>query len=434
MHTVCIDFGTSSLRAAIRRRAVVEPLAIAPGSPIDNASIPSAIYIPESRKEICFGVDALKRGQAENRPFLFEQSPKSWLTPDNIGSLDSPAASGLPFTRRNLLCALLSLSVDSTLKCAKLSDKDPYELRISHPSWSAKDRKKLGAEYESLRQAVLMRRAPAIKQVMPVSEFADWCGDAESGSVRVSVEEPVAAALSVLDDVDDNRASVLLAVDIGAGTIDLGYFSFVAPDSSLGARLRLLNLVDPISIFGAGDKIDGELLDIFVRKGRLNLTDEASVRNRIREYKENIFEGGTAAFGRITVERSELMAREALSRMARDLECQITRMVGATRESLSKSGTVPLDRFQFIHVVFSGGGADLEFLTDAVMRGIAAVNLGVDVKTHIPGTFRNHEVEASRARMAVALGGVVEDKYWPETDWKNAVHLKGLHSIKKSSI
>src|SRR5688500_6246037 len=102
MVTLCIDFGTSSLRAAIRKQGEILPLAIAPASPIDNASIPSAIYIPSSADDICFGIEALTRGLASSDGRLLELSPKSWLSPAGVDHLDNTAVRGLPFTRRDL--------------------------------------------------------------------------------------------------------------------------------------------------------------------------------------------------------------------------------------------------------------------------------------------------------------------------------------------
>ena len=116
MHMICVDFGTSSIRAALMktRSYVPHPLAIASRSPIDNASIPSAIYIPSTGDNIFFGMDALERGLTSKRPLLLELSPKSWLRPDEVAHIDAPAIDGLPFTRRQVICGLLA-SIQSEL-------------------------------------------------------------------------------------------------------------------------------------------------------------------------------------------------------------------------------------------------------------------------------------------------------------------------------
>lgn len=431
MKTVCIDFGTSSLRAAVRDGGRISPLAIAPGSPIDNASIPSAIFIPESGVEVCFGVEALSRGQSTGGARLFELSPKFWLSPAEIGAIDHTAASGMSFTRRDLICALLSLTLEETLKAARISSERSvqFELRISHPAWDEANRKILSAAYEHLRRFILMRQLPQVKPVMTSAEFRSWCAGA--GMDGVQVEEPVAAALSVYADVEDNARSVLLAVDIGAGTIDLGFFASVVPDADSSARRRLLPLASPVSIFGAGDVIDRELLGVLVERGQLNAVRQTEARNRIRTIKENLFTAGQVAFAGAKIDAGEFAARRAMVSMAANLQRAVTSLINSgsgTVANLTANAIHPLNR---IHVVLAGGGAGLEFLSKAVERGVADSDLRLELRSHVARTPAKFEVEASMARMAVALGGVVDAKDWPLTTWASATVQKGLSSIHK---
>ncbi len=432
MKTVCVDFGTSSLRAAVRDGSRISPLAIASGSPIDNASIPSAIYIPESGAEVCFGVDALSRGQSSSKAHLFELSPKFWLSPGEVDKVDHAAVRGLRFTRRDLICALLSMTVEESLKCAGIpyARSAPLELRISHPAWDKSNHQKLSTVYESIRRFVLMRRLPQVKPIMTFEEFLRWCAAPERGGVQV--DEPVATALSVYKDVEDNARSVLLAVDIGAGTIDLGFFASVVPDENSSARRRLLQLTSPVSIFGAGDEIDRELLSVLTERGRLNAVQQTSARNQIRSIKENLFNAGKIAFAGVMVNLDEFTTRRTLTSMASNLRKQVTRLINSGSSSISGLASNTIHRLDQIHVVFAGGGANLGFLASAVERGVAESDLKLKLRSHVAETPAGFEVEASMARMAVAMGGAVDAGVWPITKWNEAVVRKGLTSIRKA--
>ena len=85
--TLCIDFGTSSIRAALFESARSRPQALELGeafrSSIDRASIPSAIFIDSSGEAVVFGEDALKQGLRGDRSLLFEMSPKRWMTAES---------------------------------------------------------------------------------------------------------------------------------------------------------------------------------------------------------------------------------------------------------------------------------------------------------------------------------------------------------------
>lgn len=431
MKTVCIDFGTSSMRAAVRDGSRITPLAIAPGSPIDNASIPSAIYIPNSGSEVCFGIEALDRGESRDDALLFELSPKSWLSPGEIYKIDERAVSGLSFTRRDLIRALLSMTLEATLKAAQIpyERSAQFELRISHPAWDEGNRKLLSAEYESLRRFILMRRSPQVRPVMSSADFMSWCGVVEDGDLQV--EEPVATALSVYEDVERNARSVLLAVDIGAGTIDLGFFASVVPDVDARVRRRLLPLVSPVSIFGAGDEIDRELLSVFMNSRRITDVQKVRARNRIRSIKERLFTNGRVSYEGVIVDSKDLISRPSLIKMARKLQEKVSELINSGAKEIGDLSKSSIHRLNRIHVVMAGGGAGLDFLARAVERGVSESDLRLELRLHVAKTPERFAVEASMARMAVALGGVVDAKDWPLTTWSQATVRKGLSSIRK---
>jgi len=95
---LCVDFGTSSTRAAIledsRQRPRPLELGEAVRSSIDRASIPSAVFVSADCSEILFGEQALSKGLRGEKSSLFETSPKRWMTADSPTILDDELFEG----------------------------------------------------------------------------------------------------------------------------------------------------------------------------------------------------------------------------------------------------------------------------------------------------------------------------------------------------
>jgi molecular chaperone DnaK (HSP70) len=435
MHTLCVDFGTSSIRAAIRkdRSNLPHPLAIAPTSQIDNASIPSAIYISPGGDEILFGMDALERGLTNRNALLLELSPKLWLSPDNIHSIDAPAVKGLPFTRRQLVAGLLSIAFKATQSAAaSLADEnDRFIFRISHPVWDPRDAKKLLQVYEALRQAALPEHSRGIKSTMGVSEFERWSERVSLDDIAqrdgIDVKEPVAATLALFPDPEPNSRTAVLVIDIGAGTIDLGLFSSVLPDHAARVKPKLIAMTSPRSVFGAGDVIDQELLSmISERLGTSDPRQLAAFANNIRRSKEQLFDTKRLVFRSVEVLASELAQRTRLREMAHSLERTFTEMLDAASYAFDIQLRASSHRLDKLEVIFAGGGANLNFLTKVIPRVVSMAGAKLIVDKHSAHTPDGFAVEASLARMAVALGGTTRDSAWPETEMKEATLRRAL--------
>ncbi len=425
MHTICIDFGTSSIRAALRKQnnLLPHPLAIAPKGQIDNASIPSAIFISKAGDHLLFGDKALEAGRSDQPRRLFESSPKSWLSPTNIGKIGAPAAADLPFSRRQLIAGLLSLSVRDARRAAKNAfelEPDTLVYRISHPVWISSEQHRMVTEYDYLRRVACADIGRKMKYEMTANEFELWCGkaipDPHLFPSDVEVEEPVAAALELFPDPPMNRRSAALVVDVGAGTIDLGLFISVLPDSYSRVKRKLIPMTAPRSLFGAGDEIDNALVALVEAKlGPKESSHVAALKNDIRRSKEQLFDTGSLVFRHVEVSREELVKTEKLRQMARSLKRVIDEMFldAGARFDLQLSASI--HGIEHLDVVFAGGGASLAFLRsivgNVVYMGKATLS-AAQAEAHTPDDF---EVEASRGRMAVALGGTTFTKDWPKT-------------------
>lgn len=431
MHTICIDFGTSSIRAALRKQnnLLPHPLAIAPRSQIDNASIPSAIFISNAGDELLFGDKALEAGLSGQPRLLFEASPKSWLSPANIAHIGTPAATGLPFSRRQLIAGLLSLSVRDSRRAAKSAfelEPDTLVYRISHPVWISSERHRMVTEYDDLRRVACADIGRKMKYEMTADEFELWCEKASPDPQLlppdVEVEEPVAAALELFPDPPTNRRSAALVVDVGAGTIDLGLFVSVLPDRDSRVKRKLIPMTAPRSLFGAGDEIDNALIALVEEKlGPKGSSHLAALKNDIRRSKEQLFDTGNLVFRNAEVSREELVKTENLRQMARGLKRAIDEMFSDAGARFQSQLSAPVHGIGHLDVVFAGGGANLAFLRSLVGNVVSMGNTTLSATQAEATTPDNFEVEASRGRMAVALGGTTFVKDWPKTEMEQGV-------------
>lgn len=433
MATLCLDFGTSSIRAAIRHGGRDVPLAIASGSQIDNASIPSAVFIPDSGREIYFGVHAYEQAVRSKTARFCTVSPKAWLSPSEVRDINSCVVDGFPFTRRHLIAGLLCFAYKEALRVAvDVVSTRAVDVRVSHPVWTDAQRRVLLPIHASLLQHALSGDgAAAIEQKMSIADFQRWCGGLGTATDRISnkidIEEPVAATLGLVPDVLPNNKSVTLVVDVGAGTIDIGIFLSIVPDQRSTVRRKLIAVAMPRSIFGAGDVIDHELVCLLKEKlGSAGAVHLAAFQANVRYQKEQLFKRGNLPFRGATVRIDELISRPRLARMANIVESEICQMLQDAETSLKLHFDAQSHRLHELDVIFAGGGANLEFLKAVIVPAVRASGLPVVPDIHVPIEPRRFPVEASLARMAVALGGVASEKEWPDTHMTTPTILKGL--------
>jgi molecular chaperone DnaK (HSP70) len=428
--TLCIDFGTSSIRAAIRRQkdSISHPLAIAPRSQIDNASIPSAIFIPIDGDQIFFGDKALEAGLSAKPRLLFESSPKSWLSPTNISQVYQSEVRRAPFTRFQLIAGLLALAVQDSIVAGKNIFKlktSALSYRISHPVWSNSDRQKISAVYDQLSHIAFGATGSTITHEMSTDQFNRWYQKVNQASKKLSfdvkVEEPVAAALELLPDPPTNNRSATLVVDVGAGTIDLGLFVSVLPDEDSKVTRKLIPMTPARSLFGAGDEIDDALIKLVAKRlGPNNGIDLAALKNDIRRTKETLFDTGNLVFRKIQVSREELVRTERLRQIASGLKTAIKEMLEDAGSRFNAQLRASNHGISHLDVVFAGGGANLQFLREIVGEVVSMGDTKLTSSQKEVNTPRNFGVDASLARMAVALGGTTPAEEWPKTEMQQA--------------
>lgn len=431
---ICIDFGTSSTRAAISYRGDVYPLRIAVNSTIDNASIPSAIFVSKDGDNILFGHEAIVAAISSTDYVLYEKSPKKWLLDDlqNPGTIDTPVSGKYQFSRRTLLNILVGLSIQQSYSSAfkyldiKPGEANNFGLRISHPSWDAESKVANDQLYRTLLSTAANLANQKLGWSMTGSEIDKLMNFPESGETsrlqEIEVEEPIAAAITLFGGFPENKRALALVIDIGAGTIDLGLFNMVVPENSMKPA-KLKQCAQPKSIIGAGDRIDQALIDI-VNVDDLSVRNAIQFKNMIRENKELLFTRGELVIGdSIRINLKTLTESPSLRKMAKNLEATVSDMMTEATKRLSAQTQSGGHRLDEVFVVFAGGGANIKFLRDAVTKGVKCIS-GMNVNYE----FRQNQInlssssiDASIERMAVALGGCVDIDLWPDSKVKNPI-------------
>lgn len=411
---LCIDFGTSSIRAVRRQPSgKLKPLPIGriTRSRLDDASIRSEIHIDASRRYVRFGERALIARKDSSTPALFESSPKLWFKePDRLGE---EAAPGLDVTREQLLSGLLAYAIRAAADAdgigwRRLNDID---VRIAHPVWPGQVKE---AANEALTRIGAQARQMAFERQwvnVTVSSLRDHAQQvAKARAAAVDVIEPLAAAMELLPN-EENRVRLCAVVDVGAGTTDIGLFISVVPDPASRVRAKLYRMGEAVSIFKAGNLVDEIVLDLLKARARKpSELDLADVRARIRGIKETLFRDGFIQELGCDVHSSDLRRHPEAKVMAADIRARLERLVQDNAKSVVDHMSRSIHSVNRLDVVMAGGGGTIDFLQAAIGRPIQIDHRMLDVKSTIPAERAGMSTfGASRGRMAVALGGASDD-------------------------
>jgi hypothetical protein len=418
---LCVDLGTSSIRAGLREPGRMNSRALEIGeafkSSIDRASIPSAVFVPPDGSSIVFGEEALVMGRRGEKSLLFETSPKGWMTTGTPEELESEVVKGSGVTRKILLAGLLAQAFSATRKAANLSKKDlaGMEIRVAHPVWDAKRAKSLGDALGSISSAAIGAEGVTDRAVTP-ADLVDAIEDSHPKGRQASIDvvEPVAAALELFEN-SDNAREFCLVIDVGAGTTDLALFLSLTPDKA-GYRRKFVQAAAPRSMYEAGDVIDKEVIQLILsRAKRVGGDDLRSLTLRRREIKERLLSKGKVFEVGVEVTASELERRERIREMCSGLAGHFHALLSDAERFMSTFLTTGFHRVNALNVVFAGGGGSINFLHRAIGTSLTSSGrkLPISIRKDAEGA---RELPASMGRLAVALGGTVPAQYWPVTN------------------
>jgi molecular chaperone HscA len=411
---LCIDFGTSSIRA-VRRQPSGKLKTLDIGrvtkSKLDDASIRSEIHVDEHRRYVRYGERAFVARKDTNTPALYEASPKLWLKePDRLGD---EAAPGLGLTREQLLCGLLAYAIRAAADADEIgmSTLKSIDIRIAHPVWPAHVK---AAANAALARICAQARQMAFERewgtVTVASLLEHVQAPATPRAAAVDVVEPVAAAAELLPS-EENLVRMCAVVDVGAGTTDIGLFLSLVPDGASSVRSKLYRTGEPVSVFKAGNVVDGIVLKLLeARAKQPSAIALADVRARIRGIKETLFRDGFIQELGCDVHLKDLTAHPEAKTMAREIRSQLLGLVRNNAKTIGTWLDKPVHSVSRLDVVMAGGGGGIDFVLSAINQPIPVDHRTLQVRLTIPEERTGiNTYGASRGRMAVALGGASHD-------------------------
>lgn len=419
---LCIDFGTSSIRAVTRMpKGQVKALDIGrvAGSHLDDASIRSEIHIDEHGRYVRYGERAIKALLESPNFLLYEPSPKLWLKDPQ--SLDQRVVPELALTRESLLAGLLANALHACISAMAIGDATlrNMEVRIAHPVWPT--------NIASLANAAIGRISAQAQRMVFDREWATvtvsqllahTANPAIARRPLIDVVEPVAAAVELLPSAQNVRR-VCAVVDVGAGTTDIGLFQAVAPDEMSTVRGKLYSLGEPISVFKAGNVVDEIVFDLLQsRASRATAVALQDVKARIRQVKETLFTDGYIQELGVNLKLEDVKSHPEAKLMASGIRAALEAAVQRSSKAIVGLMDGRTHGVNKLELVMAGGGASIDFVRKALRKP-----LDFDGR-HLPIEITEAEPDsdlqlfgADRGRMAVALGGA-------RVEYENLIHTQ----------
>jgi len=436
---LCIDFGTSSLRAAILGKSKdPEPIEIGKQvqSQIDDLSIPSAVWVSSDGNQIEFGETAMRLGlnPFKYKSSLFEISPKKWLT-NGVEILDiDEIISKTKITKGYLISGLISQALFGISKQLEVTIQElrKYEIRISHPIWDKKIECKLQFILEKLLSDAFVIFDKTINGIS-AKELVSLLGKRKASIVfsKQVVNEPIAAALSLFEDLDNSIAFVVV-IDVGAGTTDMAAFYSTKPDPYTSGAIsgkyqrQLLSQGKPISLFKAGDLIDDVLIDLLIKKIKtLSDAQKQDIKNRRRTIKESLFKNNKIIEYGAEISYQEISNHPKILDYIDDIRNGFKSIILSCETSLtSRIASNSVHKIDSVMVIFAGGGGKIKFIRNAIGNHITIDGILVDID--IVDITKLNLTHSLIERLAVSLGGTTPKDEWPKVNAPEITSFRGI--------
>lgn len=416
---LCLDFGTSSIRAVLRNKdSAIQVLPIGQVTPrqiIDGASIPSAFCIDEDLETIRFGQHALDAILSGKKLAFSETSPKHWLSEPKL--LGQPILPNLDINRRDVLTGLMGYALFASGESGlwDIPEKpDQADIRIAHPVWPSNIKEDADLSLAQIAWMAVNMASEGDWGVSSIDILCSWTNPSNEFEIRPALKinkdtiEPIAAAVELLPSIGNERR-ICMVIDVGAGTTDIGVFQYLSPDIKANKGDRLIPAGPATSVFKAGDEIDRVLLQLMNDEDSTSFKSNLiRIKSEIRFHKEKLFKDGRIEVAGIKVSLKSLENSEAMKLMSSSIRLGIENcLLNAYENIFSFTSTASLKNE--IAVVMAGGGADLQFLREAIGKPIAIKGTQYNfkfIKTQPQNELNMHG--AGYARLAVGLGGAKE--------------------------
>lgn len=414
--TLCVDFGTSSIRIAKReisgRRQVLEIGRLTDSKSIDGASMRSEVCLDADGKTVRFGERAYEARLRSPRPLFYEASPKLWLKEPS--KLRIPVIPSSDVTRWDLIAGLLAYGLFAAIEggwkgSGQIRSSD---IRIAHPVWP--NDVSVAANRALLELGLVAAEMAGLGDwgVTTTEILRSYTANSTNETLpsHADVVEPIAAAVELLPD-DSNVRRLCAIIDVGAGTTDIGLFQSLIPDASSSKNQSLIPLGETRSVFLAGNEIDRVVLRLCLEKAKaISATDRIDIQSRIRFLKESLFKDKIIQPHGITLTLDQLENAPEIRTMAKTVRSELQSLINSNVSGVSNWLSGLKHTTGKLAIVMAGGGAELEFLRRELSSPIAVGAWTVPVIVTSPSAPRQktNMYGASYSRLAVALGGADE--------------------------
>lgn len=396
----CLDFGTAYSKAGLRDLSIADgfidlPLGQIAGELELVYPVSSSIFFEGDR--VLFGAQAVTRSLLTGRPRL--DSIKRYISEMVQQVVDRPVPAeinptGYKFSLRDGVLLYLAYLTDLLGEALQAQGRSRYTpRRYTLPGLESGDEQR-GAVVDAL-----MKRLLAEAQILADTFQGRWSeglvvaeawaacrkiervSDLPSEIISLGLPEALAASQSAIDRT--MIRSLMLVVDVGAGTSDIGAFvvqpgietPVVAP---LAGTMKVLRK--------AGDKIDEALIELILAKAgavagtQTHLIYHTELQLRVRELKLQLMsvdQDGMVVLladdGSVEVTAAELQQHAKVLAFLDDLKRTMA-------DALSQIGDQALSELNGrCRVVLTGGGSRLPALRDACNQSITVNGRGINL-------------------------------------------------------
>ncbi|TAJ70435.1 MAG: hypothetical protein EPO51_18065 [Phenylobacterium sp.] len=396
----CLDFGTAFSKAGLgdlkKADGFIElALGKLAGETEEIYPVSSSLFFENGR--VLFGPQAVTRSLLTNRPRL--DSIKRYIS-EMVQQVDytviPPEINITPyaFSLRDGVLLFLAYLTDLLGQALEAEGASRYTpRRYTLPGLEAKQAQR-GAEVDGLMKALLAQAQVLAdtfqgrwSEGVPVAEAwaalrtVEQLKELPSGIISDGLPEALAAAQSAIDKTT-NR-TLMLVVDVGAGTSDVGAFvvqpgrdgPVVAPVAGTMKVLRK-----------AGDRIDEALIDLILTKAGAVPGSQThtiylnELRLKVRQIKRELLtvtpEGTLVLLsddGSVDVTQAELEQNTKVTAFVRDLKKTMADSLAQLSEEALRSLNGRC------RVVLTGGGSRLGALRDACGDALTVNGLGISL-------------------------------------------------------
>lgn len=428
----CLDFGTAMSKATLvddtegEERIHVLPL----GSVVDQSKheylLLSSVYVSDDGA-LLFGEAAEVRSHEEGLDGSRQRldnikrrmSEEGWN--DNVSAEYNPT--DLTVTYGDMVLAYLTYLTWVANECLRKLGYGVLTRRFALPAFEgAKQREVDALLKKAIGRAQLLADTFGSELVrgVPLCRFMAGVRELEDGQqfrfVGQSLTEPAGVAGSMLS-WRDVQQSLVLVVDIGAGTSDIGlYRLYASPTTGSGQFLEVEGSTRTLT--QAGNYLDRVLMEHLVKTaGVLDSSRERALRNRlslrIRDYKESLFSDGEVSVFEDDLEASvaydEFVELPQVKRFTESLGEAMTGVLEAVDESWLD--WVRAHPGRALAVMLTGGCAGLPFVRDLAGRTLVINERPVRTAAAqrrpvwLDELSLPAEAEVEYGRIAVSLGG-----------------------------